>query len=175
MGSKHGNYTGQEQPARQSVLANPNRGSNRFLKPLAWAVGTVSVGIVIAGVNYLNEDSKNKAFGPVAVANEHTAGVDGGKITLQPKANVRANPVTNDGNIVCTVPIGQPVEIETREVTLANGVATNPNDANGPWVMVDLNNLPDPLKSSCADGVQHDQDGKGWVSVEGGKIDVHLK
>ena len=180
MGSRHGNYTGQAQPARQSVLISPN-GARTPKGARVLGVGTLAAGLfgfgLAYGINYINEDTENKTFGSTEVANEHTAGVDGGKITLQDGARIRANPVTNDGNTICMVGVDGPVDIKTKtkKVTLADGVLTNPNDPNGPWVMVDLNNLPDSLKNSCADGVKRDQDGKGWVSVNGGKVNVHLK
>jgi hypothetical protein len=157
-------------------LITPNRRTRDFSRPLVVVIGAAAAGLAAAsGINYLNEDSEAKAFAPRDVANQHTTAVSGG-ITLEQGATVRANPVVNDGNTVCLVGIGQaPVNIKTKEATLADGVETNPNDENGPWVRVDLKKLPDSMQTSCADGIARDGDGKGWVSVNAGKVDVHLK
>lgn len=147
------------------------------LKTLAGAaIAGVALSVL---VNYMNQNSEEVAYGARELAGERTATVKGGKFTLEPGAIVRANPVVTNGsefNSVCVIGNNQdPVSIKTKTVTLADGVKTNPNDPNGPWVMIDLDKLPTELQDSCAPGIERDQDGKGWVSVEGGKVTIHTK
>lgn len=147
------------------------------LKTLA---GAAVAGVALSMlVNYMNQNNEEVAYGARKVAGEHAATVKGGKFTLEPGAIVRANPVATNGsefNGVCVIGNNQdPVSIKAKTVTMARGVETNPNDPNGPWVMIDLDKLPADLQDSCDQGIQRDRDGKGWVSVNGGKVTIHTK
>ncbi len=164
-------------PTPDRGTANSNNTSSGFhnigigFKTLA---GAAAAGLVLSPiVNAINQNTQDVAYGPREIAGERVKDIDSGTFTLKPGAIIRANPVVANGgefNGVCLIG-EEPVSIAAETVTIADGVKTNPNDPNGPWVMIDLNGLPVETQAACHDGIELDQDGKGWVSVAGGAID----
>ena len=153
-----------------------NHESNHVgLKTLA---GAAVAGVALSMlVNYINQENERIAYGAREVAGAHTATVKGGTFTLEPGATVRANPVVANGgdfNGVCV--IGKdPVTLQAKTVTIVDGVKTNPNDPNGPWVEINLASLPAEMQASCEEGIKRDQDGKGWISLSGGAVSLKTK
>ena len=147
------------------------------LKTLA---GAAVAGVALSMlVNYINQENERIAYGAREVAGAHTATVKGGTFTLEPGATVRANPVVANGgdfNGVCVIGKDQdPVTLQAKTVTIVDGVKTNPNDPNGPWVEINLASLPAEMQASCEEGIKRDQDGKGWISLSGGAVSLKTK